>query len=145
MKLFLAAAGCAAALAGAGAWASPAATAPGTGTAGKSGPATAAAAEAPGLMGAPAHPLQAPRPKAPVPQGPKVDINNATVAQLKTLPHVGDAEAQRIVAHRPYRSRVELVSKAGLPEGVYQVARDRIVINEPRKAAAQPRTAASKP
>lgn len=140
MKLSVAAAGCAAAMLVASALAgaaTPAPQAPGAGT---------PAAGPNGLQGAPAHPLQTPtRQKTPAPQGPKVDINNASVAQLKTLPHVGEAEAQRIVAHRPYGSKVELVSKAGLPEGIYQVARDRIVINEPRKAAAQPRTAASKP
>lgn len=65
----------------------------------------------------------------------KVDLNNASIAELKTLPAVGDAEARRIVAHRPYVSKVDLVSRAGLPEGVYLAVRHHTVVGAPKKAA----------
>lgn len=38
----------------------------------------------------------------------KVDLNNASLEELKTLPTVGDAEAKEIIAHRPYKSKGEL-------------------------------------
>jgi len=65
----------------------------------------------------------------------KVDINNAGVAELKKLPTVGDAEANKIIANRPYKSKGELVTKAGLPEGVYQAIRHDIEMQTPRKPA----------
>lgn len=67
----------------------------------------------------------------------KVDINNASLAELQTLPTVGEAEAKKIVAHRPYRSKGELVTKAGLPEGVYQAVKRRVELQAPGKAVAK--------
>ena len=63
----------------------------------------------------------------------KVDLNNATLAELKTLPTVGDAEAKKIIANRPYISKTDLVTKAGLPEGVYLAVRDKVVVNDMKK------------
>lgn len=65
----------------------------------------------------------------------KVDINNASVAELKTLPTVGDAEAKKIIANRPYKSKGELVTKAGLPEGVYLAIRYKVQLQKPRTPA----------
>lgn len=93
---------------------------------------------------APPHPaIGAPAPgaragaKAKAEPVKKVDINNASLAELKTLPTVGDAEAKAIVAHRPYRSKGELVTKAGLPEGVYLAVKRRVELQAPRKAVAK--------
>ena len=65
----------------------------------------------------------------------KVDLNNASLEELKTLPTVGDAEAKKIIANRPYKSKGELVTKAGLPEGVYQAVRHHVEMQKPRQAA----------
>jgi DNA uptake protein ComE-like DNA-binding protein len=65
----------------------------------------------------------------------KVDINNASKKDLMTLPTVGEAEATKIIAHRPYFSKTDLVVKGGLPEGVYLAVRDQIVVNAMRKPA----------
>jgi DNA uptake protein ComE-like DNA-binding protein len=65
----------------------------------------------------------------------KVDLNNASLEELKTLPTVGDAEAKAIIAHRPYKSKGELVTKAGLPEGVYHAVKHKVEMQTPRKAA----------
>jgi len=65
----------------------------------------------------------------------KVDLNNASLAELKTLPSVSDDFAKKIVAGRPYISKTDLVTKGGLPEGVYLAVRDRVVVNDMKKAA----------
>jgi len=56
-----------------------------------------------------------------------VDINSASRAQLKTLPGIGDAEADRIIAGRPYLSKAELVTKGVMPEGVYLSLRRQLI------------------
>ena len=48
---------------------------------------------------------QAPASPAPA---KRIDINSASRAQLKTLPGIGDAEADRIIAARPYPSKAKL-------------------------------------
>lgn len=59
-----------------------------------------------------------------------VDINSAPRAQLKTLPGIGDAEADRIIAGRPYRSKADLVTKQALPAGVYQALRNHVIARQ---------------
>lgn len=70
-------------------------------------------------------------------QRPAVDINSAPVSALKTLPGIGDAEARRIVAGRPYLSKAELVTKRVLPEGPYTAIRRHIIAKQNPKALAQ--------
>jgi DNA uptake protein ComE-like DNA-binding protein len=53
---------------------------------------------------------------------------------LRTLP-LGEAEAKKVIAHRPYQARGELMTKAGLPEGVYFAIKDKLEVQEPRKPA----------
>jgi DNA uptake protein ComE-like DNA-binding protein len=66
-----------------------------------------------------------------------VDINSASRKELKTLPGVGDAEAGRIIAGRPYLSKTDLVSDAGIPTGVYLSIRHRIVAVQNKAARAK--------
>ena len=73
--------------------------------------------------------------KAPPKPAKKVDINNASLSELKTLPTVGDEEAKKIVEHRPYKSKGELFTKAGLPEGVYHAIKRKVEMQTPRKPA----------
>lgn len=91
--------------------------------------------------GAPSQPhaVQPAKPPTKSPAAPpkKVDINNASLGELKTLPMVGDAEAKKIIAHRPYKSKGELVTKAGLPEGVYHAVKRKVEMRTPRQAAAK--------
>src|SRR4051794_3431627 len=44
----------------------------------------------------------------------KVDVNNADVTTLQTLPGVGPAIAQKIVDNRPYKSYADLEKVSGL-------------------------------
>ena len=56
-----------------------------------------------------------------------VDINTATVDQLKAVPGIGDTYAAKIVAGRPYTSKDQLRSKRILPAAVYTKIKDRVI------------------
>jgi len=103
----------------------------------RSSPPTSAAAPPQHPAGGAAGSRAKPATKAKAAPAKKVDLNNASLAELKTLPTVGEAEAKKIIAHRPYRSKGELVTKAGLPEGVFYAIRYRVELQAPRKAAAK--------
>jgi DNA uptake protein ComE-like DNA-binding protein len=60
-----------------------------------------------------------------------VDINSASRAELKTLPGIGDAEADRIIKGRPYLSKAELVTRNVMPEGVYVSLKKQIIAKQP--------------
>jgi hypothetical protein len=59
-----------------------------------------------------------------------IDINSATRAQLRTLPGIGSAEADRIVAGRPYFSKADLATRDVLPTGVYLSLKDRVIARQ---------------
>lgn len=97
---------------------------------------------------APAHAASAPaaaasraakvaaRPPAPV------DLNSASRAQLKTVPGIGDAEAERIIAGRPYLTKADLVTAKVLPAGIYLQIKNRVIaLPDPKR----PLPAQSKP
>lgn len=68
----------------------------------------------------------------------RIDINSASRKELKTLPGIGDAEADKIIAHRPYLVSTEIVDKAGLPAGVYVAIKRKIVAMPKTKPKAKP-------
>jgi DNA uptake protein ComE-like DNA-binding protein len=57
---------------------------------------------------------------APVARSKRIDINTATEAQLKTIQGVGDEEAKRIVAGRPYYNKAELKTKKIINTDLYE-------------------------
>jgi hypothetical protein len=87
-------------------------------------------------------PSKAGNPGAPASPVTPIDINSASRAQLKTLSGVGDAEADKIIAGRPYLSKVHLVTEAGLPIGTYQSIRRQIVAVQNKEARAKLKTLA---
>ncbi|MBM4243092.1 MAG: helix-hairpin-helix domain-containing protein [Deltaproteobacteria bacterium] len=61
----------------------------------------------------------------------RVDLNTASVAELESLPGVGPAKAQAIVAHReaaPFRNADELIEVKGIGEKLYAQLKDRVTI-----------------
>jgi competence protein ComEA len=60
----------------------------------------------------------------------KLDINSATVDQLKELPGIGDAFSQKIVDGRPYRTKLDLVHKKIIPQATYDKIKDMIVAKQ---------------
>ena len=61
----------------------------------------------------------------------KLDINTATVDQLKAFPGIGEAYSKRIVEGRPYTAKNQLVSRGVLPEAVYNKIKDSIIASKP--------------
>jgi DNA uptake protein ComE-like DNA-binding protein len=64
-----------------------------------------------------------------------VDINNASVTELQTLPGVTDAAAGRIVAGRPYGSKSQLVTRNIVDVATFDGIKARIVARQPFKDA----------
>ncbi len=60
-------------------------------------------------------------------QPDQVDINSASLEELRTLPGIGRAYSKKIMEHRPYKSVEELRTRKVLPQGIYAKVRDKIV------------------
>ena len=59
-----------------------------------------------------------------------VDVNSATKAELKKLPGIGDAEADRIIAGRPYLSKAHLQTHNIISPMQYQALRELVVAKQ---------------
>lgn len=87
-------------------------------------------ASAPASSTAKSTPTTAAKPaKKPKP----LDLNSASAEQLKSVPGVDDARAEKIVKNRPYPTRAYLVTKGVYSQDEYYTVKDYFVATPPAK------------
>lgn len=59
-----------------------------------------------------------------------LDINTASAEELQSLPGIGDAYAKKIVEHRPYKRKDELVQKNIIPRPTYEKIKNQIIARQ---------------
>lgn len=74
-----------------------------------------------------------------------VDINSATLTDLRSLPGIGTAYARKIVEGRPYGSVDELKARKVLSTGIYDKIRERISAKGHPKAGTGEKPSVSTP
>jgi competence protein ComEA len=80
-------------------------------------------------------------PTPPASSSYKVDINSASIDELKTLPGIDDASAEKIVKGRPYKGTSELETRNILSHAVYEKIAMRVTTRSesPEEGGAPPR------
>lgn len=59
-----------------------------------------------------------------------IDLNSADATQLAHLPGMDMELAGRVIENRPYRSKLDLLSRMVVPEQIYRQIRSRVGVSE---------------
>ena len=62
--------------------------------------------------------------------GGLLDLNSATKAELVSLPGIGEAYADKIIASRPFHDKGELVRKKIIPESTYEQITNLVIAKQ---------------
>ena len=64
--------------------------------------------------------------KKPASRASRLDLNSASVDELKAIKGLNEAQAKKIIAGRPYKRRSELVSRKILPQETFDQVKHQL-------------------
>lgn len=67
---------------------------------------------------------------AKAPAKAPVDLNSASIDELKKLDGIGEAYSKKIVEGRPYKGKDELVTRKIVPQATYDKIKDKVVARQ---------------
>jgi competence protein ComEA len=67
----------------------------------------------------------------------KIDLNSASKEELDALPGIGEANAQKIIDGRPYKSKSDLQSRGILSSSTYDKIKDRVTARQANKSTSR--------